>query len=438
MSGIRGRLGIVRRSLRQHALSTAVTALSLALASGLVMAVFQIEHQARLAFTGGASGFDAILGARGSPLQLVLNTVYHLESSPGNVPWSMYEELRDDPRVELAVPYVLGDSYRGFRIVGTTPDYAGLYAARLQQGEYWQAPLQAVVGAAVARETGLGLGDSFSGAHGLAGGAAHADHAPYRVVGLLAPSGTVLDRLILTSLESVWALHGAPAAALPGAAREDHHDHDHDHDEGRDHTHGGHPDSAAPGPRRQEQQDPAEREITALLLRYATPMAAISLPREVNAQSQLQAAAPAFELARLLQLVGLGLEGLRAFAAVLILSAGFAVFVALYGALEARQYDFALLRCLGATRGQLLRSLCLEGLLLTALGALLGTLLGYAAMAALGQWLAHSRGLLLDPWVWPPQQSWLLLGLLAVGLLASALPAWRAYRSDVARILAQE
>lgn len=419
-------------------LTSAVNVVLMGLGTASIVLVLLAGAQLSGTLSRDARGIDLVLGATGSPVQLVLAAVYHADVPPGNIPQPAAERWARDPRVHTAIPLSLGDSYRSFRIVGTTRGYPRLYGADLATGRFWERPMEAVVGAAAAKSAGLEVGARFAGAHGLAeGGHTHATR-PYRVVGVLAATGTVIDRLILTSLESVWALHGAPAAALPGAAREDHHDHDHDHDEGRDHTHGGHPDSAAPGPRRQEQQDPAEREITALLLRYATPMAAISLPREVNAQSQLQAAAPAFELARLLQLVGLGLEGLRAFAAVLILSAGFAVFVALYGALEARQYDFALLRCLGATRGQLLRSLCLEGLLLTALGALLGTLLGYAAMAALGQWLAHSRGLLLDPWVWPPQQSWLLLGLLAVGLLASALPAWRAYRSDVARILAQE
>src|SRR5258706_15734015 len=113
---------IVRRSLSQHALSTTITLISVALASGLVMAVFCVNDQTYDAFTGGPVGFDAVLGARGSQLQLVLNTVFHLETSPGNIPWATYEAIKADPRVALAVPYAVGDNYQGFRIVGTTEE----------------------------------------------------------------------------------------------------------------------------------------------------------------------------------------------------------------------------------------------------------------------------------------------------------------------------
>ena len=141
-------------------------------------------------------------------------------------------------------------------------------------------------------------------------------------------------------------------------------------------------------------------------------------------------------MTRLLNLVGLGLDGLRAFAGVLILTAGFSVFAALYGALKARRYDLAMLRCLGATRTELLWSLLLEGLMLAALGAVLGLALGHGTMELIGRWLAASRGVSATGWVWLPTESWLLLGLLVIGVLAAALPAWQAYRADVARTLA--
>src|SRR5207248_2470704 len=117
-----GLMALVRRSLRQHLLSTVVTVVSVGLAAGLTMSVFAINHQTYEAFTGGPVGFDAVLGARGSQLQLVLNTVFHLETSPGNIPWEMYTTIKADPRVELAIPYAVGDNYKGFRIVGTTEE----------------------------------------------------------------------------------------------------------------------------------------------------------------------------------------------------------------------------------------------------------------------------------------------------------------------------
>jgi putative ABC transport system permease protein len=255
----------------------------------------------------------------------------------------------------------------------------------------------------------LAVGARFAGAHGFVGSGELHEHRPYRVVGVLQATGTVLDRLILTSLDSVWDLHGHTDA--------------HADEEAHEHEHG---------------SDSAEgREITAMLLGYASPLAAVGLPREINASSGLQAAAPAFELTRLLQLVGLGLDGLRAFAGVLVLTAGFGVFAALYGALAARRYDVALLRCLGATRAEVLLSLLLEGLMLAAMGAALGLLLGHGAMELLAHWLGATRGVTATGWIWLPAEGALLLGLLVVGLLAAALPAWRAYRVDAARTLAQ-
>ena len=180
-----------------------------------------------------------------------------------------------------------------------------------------------------------------------------------------------------------------------------------------------------------------DREITAMLLRYASPMAAMSLPREINAAGNLQAAAPAVEVARILQLVGIGLDGLSAFSWVLILTAALSVFAALYGSLRARRGDLAILRCLGATRWELLIALLLEGLLLSVVGVSLGFLVGHGAMEVLGQWLESTRGVAMTGWTWIPAQTLLLFSLFGVGALAAAIPAIPAYRTDVARTLAE-
>lgn len=407
-------------NLRASPLTSLVNVLLLGLGTASIVLLMLIGDQFTSTLARDARGIDLVLGAKGSPMQLVLSSVYHADIPTGNIPKAEADRWAADPRVKTAIPLALGDSYRGFRIVGTTPAYAALYQAQLGEGRYWSAPMEAVAGAAVARDARLAPGSTFAGAHGLVGGGhEHAGH-PYHVVGVLAPTGTVLDRLILTSLGSVWKLH-----------EERHHEHDHEgadhevnHDEDDDHAH--------------EQAGTGEPEITAMLLSYASPLAATSLPRQINMESNLQAAAPAFELSRLLQLVGLGLDGLRAFAAVLILTAGLSVFAALYGALKARRFDLAMLRCLGATRFELLLSLLLEGLMLAALGALLGFALGHGAMELLDRWLHSTRGVSASGgWVWLSSETLLLIGLLLVGLLASALPAWQAYRADVARTLAQ-
>lgn len=418
-------------NLHASPLTSLVNVLLLGLGTASIVLLLLIGEQLASTLSRDARGIDLVIGAKGSPVQLVLSSVYHADLPTGNIAQAEADRWATDPRVSKAVPLSLGDSYRGYRIVGTTPDYVALYDGQLASGRIWNAPMEAVAGAAAARESHLHVGSPVVGAHGLVGGGhAHAGE-PYRVVGVLAPTGTILDRLILTSLESVWKLHDTGHGV-----DEDEEDHDHDVDGPLTSAHDHHDNDA-----HQDHEEPAAgdaepREITALLLRYASPLAATSLPRQVNAESHLLAAAPASEITRLLQLVGLGLDGLRAFAGVLILTAAFSVFAALYGALKARRYDLAMLRCLGATRCEVLLSLLLEGLLLAVAGALLGFALGHGMMEALGRWMAATRGVSATGWTWLPAETSLLVGLLVVGLLAAALPAWQAYRADVARVLA--
>lgn len=174
-----------------------------------------------------------------------------------------------------------------------------------------------------------------------------------------------------------------------------------------------------------------------MLVQYSSPMAAMTLPREINAAGTLQAAAPAMEVSRILQLIGIGLDGLSAFSWVLILTAALSVFAALYGSLRARRGDLAILRCLGATRWELLIALLLEGLLLSVFGVTLGFLAGHGAMELLGGWLESTRGVALTGWTWIPAQTLLLFSLFGVGAIAAAIPAVQAYRTDVARTLAE-
>jgi putative ABC transport system permease protein len=214
----------------------------------------------------------------------------------------------------------------------------------------------------------------------------------------------VIDRLVLTSIESVWQVH------------EEHQ-----------------------GPEDEADRKALEeaREVTVLLVQYASPLAAALLPRQINSRSELQAASPAYETARLFSIVGVGVEALRAFALVLILAAGLSVFIALYTALEERRYDLAVMRTLGASPGKLFGLLLGEGIALSLLGALIGLGLGHAFASALGVWLESQRQSPVTGLEWRPEELWLLGVSLAVGLLAALLPAWRAYRTDVSRTLAQ-
>ena len=421
-------------NLRAAPLTSALNVGLLALGTATIVVLLLLSHQIGETLTRDAKGIDLVLGAKGSPVQLVLSTVYHADIPTGNVSLAEAQRWSEDRRIAQAIPVSLGDSARGFRIVGTTPAYPALYGAGLAEGRLWEASLEAVLGAEVARATGLRTGDLLTGSHGLSGmGDRHAE-SPYRVVGILERTGAVVDRLIVTDLESVWDIHGAHDDHARSQGHEDETEHEEGHDEaeyeeGHEDEHHEHGDDSSP-----HAHD--NREITAMLIRYASPIAAASMPRQINAESNLQAAAPAFELARLLQIIGLGLDGMRAFALILIASAAFSVFGAMYGALQTRRGELAMMRCLGGTRAELMASLLIEALLLGLAGAVLGVSLGHVTVEAIGTVFAEDRGISLTGAMLLGDELLLAAALVLVALLAAALPAWQAYRTDVSRTLA--
>ncbi len=394
-------LHLAWRYLWSRPLVSALNLLLMSLGLAAVVFVLNVSEQIDAGLRRDLAGIDLVVGAKGSPMQIMLSGVFHLDVPTGNIPLATLEQLRQQPLVAQVVPMSLGDSLRGFRIVGTSHDYPALYGASLAQGRLWQAPLQAVLGAEVARKTGLGLGARFVGSHGLGEqGHEHGDHG-YTVVGVLAPTGSVLDRLVLTDLASVWQVHEDmhAADAEDRAALE------------------------------------AEREITLALLRYRSPLAAVSLPRWVNAQDGLQAAAPALETARLLRLVGAGTEVLRGFGLLLLLAAGLSVFVALLHAVRERQPDLAMLRMLGAPPWRVAALISLEAVLLAVLACGLGLALGHGLLQGLGWLLQSQQSLRITAWWWSAPEAALLPLALLLALLAAAWPAWRAFRLDVTELL---
>lgn len=392
--------------LRARPLNTALNLLLLALGAGTIALLLLAAEQVEERMGRDARGIDLVVGAKGSPMQLILSTVFHLDAPTGNVPLAEARKVAELRAVKQAIPLALGDSFRGFRIVGTTQDYVEHYGGRPIAGRLWEKPMEAVLGAEAARATGLGVGGRFVGVHGLAeGGEEHGDF-PYTVVGVLAPTGTVLDRLVLCSVESVWFVHTSPdksedPQATLASLRED------------------------------------EQEITAMLVRYASPIAAATLPRQVNASPTLQAASPAYESARLFRMIGVGADVLRAFALVLVAAAGLSIFIALYNAMEERRYDLAVMRMLGATPGRLVRLVLLEALVLALAGALLGLVLGHLAAEAVGALLAAANQPAVTGRYWLAAELWIVALAAAVGLAAGLLPAWRAYRTDIAATLSQ-
>jgi len=391
--------------LRARPLGTVLILLLLALGMATITLLLLASAQLDERMRRDARGIDLVVGAKGSPMQLVLSAVYHLDIPTGNIPLTEATALaKRKPLVKQAIPLSLGDSYQGFRIVGTEPAYVAHYGGTPATGRLWRASMEAVLGADVALRTGLGVGSTFTGSHGLeAGGSHHGEH-PFTVVGVLARTGTVLDRVIVTSLESVWDVH----------AREDA------------------PKGEKPTPLVEE-----EKEITALLIQYGSPLAVMQLPRFVNVQTEMQAASPAFESARLFNMLGVGFDVVRGFAVILIVSAAVSVFVALYNALRDRRYDLAIMRTLGASRRKLMGLVMVEGVLLSVLGTIIGIALGHALTEALGMLLQARQQVEVTGWYWL-QTEWLLLLLGAgIGLIAALIPAIFAYRTDIGRTLAE-
>jgi putative ABC transport system permease protein len=378
--------------------------LSLGLAAmGLVLLVQdRIEH----AFVRDLAGIDAVVGAKGSPMQLMLSGVFHIDTPTGNVPLADVRALAQQPQIAEVIPMSVGDNLKGWRIVGTSPAYAAHYGAGLAQGRWWAAPMEAVLGASVAKNLGVKVGQSFNGAHGLGvGGSEHGD-TPYTVVGQLQACGCVLDRLILTDLSSVWNVHeGLRPGEFESLSMED------------------------------REAVEAEREVTMALVRYASPMAATRFPRFINTQTPMQAAVPALEVARLLEMVSVATRLLQGMGLVLLGVAGLSVFIALWNAVRERRADMALLRLLGAPPSRLGRVVLLEALWLAVLAALLGLFWaqGLAALMSNGWWV--DTGWAVTGAVWPPVL-WAVPGAaLIVALTAAAMPVISAYRADVAELL---
>jgi len=392
-------LGLAWTYLAARPLLTALHVLLLALGVATIVLLILFTGQTEERLERDAKAVDLVVGAKGSPLQLILSSVLHADVPTGNIPFTAARTLAADPMVLSATPVSLGDSYRGFRIVGTDASFLDLYSARIAKGLPFKGEMEAVLGARVARQSGLAPGATFAGSHGLAaaGGAAHAEH-PYRVVGILEPTGSVIDRLVLTPLESVWEVHEGHS---PGRA---------------------HPTQES-------------REITALLVRYRTPIAAAQLPRRINGTTSLQAASPAYEGARLMKLIGVGVDALRAFALVLMASAALSVFIALISALQERRYDLGLLRLMGARPSRLLALIAAEGMTLVVGGVILGLALGHFAAEGLGRWLVESQAWSVTGLAWDPAELWLCLLVIAFGAATCAIPAILAYRRDPATIL---
>lgn len=394
---------IVLKSLRQHALSTCVTAVSIALAGGLLMSVWVVKQQSQATFTGVTGGFDAVLGARGSKLQLVLNSIFHLEASPGNLAWSDFLDIQNNRNVELAVPLAVGDNYRGYRLVGTTPElfekaqYAAGKKFALQPGGNWFDPerREAVVGEFVARRMNLKVGDTFHPFHGLIFDEKSQHSETYVVVGVLQPSNTPADRVIWIPLAGIQQMTG--------------------HD----------PKTAT--------------DVSAVLvkLKAGSPMAGFQMDMMYNKQgNRLTFAWPIGRvMAELFDKIGWFDQILALVSYLVAVVASASILAGIYNSMNERRREIAILRALGARRGTIFAAILLEAASISALGMALGFAF-YAVIVAVVAGVMRARtGVVIEPFRFNAVMLWAPAVLIALGALAGVIPALKAYRTDVAENL---
>ncbi len=408
-------LKIIFKNLFHKPLGTTLSVALLSLSTGIISLLLLLQNQLEQKFENDLRDIDLVVGAKGSPLQLVLSAVYHVDAPTGNIPMAEVEKIRQLRSVQQVIPLAYGDAYQRFRILGTDTSYIRKYSGTLRDGRLFQDNMEAVIGASVASNTGLSAGQTFFGTHGEAEEGEKHDQAGYQVVGVLNETNSVLDNLILTNVASVWTVH------------EHHEEADAAHDEHGHAAHEDHDHAAA--------VDTMPHEITAALVKARSTMAVMTLPRMLNETTNLQATIPALEINRLMKLLGIGVTTLQALAVGIMFISGFSVFIALYNRLRERRYELALMRSLGCSRLRLFGMLIAEGLLLALAGFAGGVLLSRTALWLLNSTAAQDFHLVFRYDFIAAEMALLAVALL-VGLLAALIPAAKAFRMDLSTTLA--
>lgn len=387
------------KNLVSKPLNMLLSLLLLVLSIALVTLVLQLSTQVQGNLDKNIKPVDMVVGAKGSPLQLVLSSVLHIDNPTGNISLAEANKLAKSRLIKAAIPVSYGDNYKNYRILGADTTYLGLYKTKLSKGRLFDKSYEVVLGSTVANKLQLSLGDSFKSSHGLADKSLNAHEHPFTVVGILEDSGTVVDNLIVCNLESIWEVH----------------------EHGEDDKH-----------------DEDEQEITSMLIQFKGPMAMVQLPRYVNERTQMQAALPSFEINRLVSLLSVGAETVQGIALAILLVSGLSIFISLLKAIRERKQELALLRTYGAKSRQLLWIVVLEGLILGALGFIIGWVLGRIGLWIFSSLAQESYGYTIT--LGGPTKWELILFTITLGItiLASVLASLSIFKLNVSKILTKE
>ena len=422
----------------QKAGATTLTLLLLSFGVGIISMMFLLENQLSDKFNKNIKDIDFVLGAKGSPLQLILANVYHIDAPTGNIKVSEAQKIIKNPTVKEAIPLAYGDNYEGWRIVGTTPRYAEFYEVKLKEGKVFETPFEVTVGSYAAKELGLKLGQTFKSNHGLdkEGEEEEGHDQLFTVVGIYEASGTVIDRLILTPVESIWEVHDHgdhEESGHAGIVSAEEHDAEHAHED--EHAHEA--DTLDNDHAHEDEHAEEEHEVTAYLLIKRLPMAPMILPQLVK-NTNMQLALPAIEINRLNENFGIGMSVVKAVAILIMIISFLSVFISLYNALRERQYELAILRTLGGRRIQLFILILLEGFFMVALGLIIGLVLSRVGITLLSDMAKDSFHDEFNAMIFLPQEYYLVGITLGLGVVASLLPALRAFFMDISKTLSND
>ena len=461
------------KNIMHRPLTLTLNILLLSLGVGLMSFLFTMNDQLKDKFDKNLADIDLVIGAKGSPLQMILCNMYHIDNPTGNI--SVEEAMPylrpKNPIIKQAMPLSLGDSYQGYRIVGTEKEFIDLYDGEISEGKMFSYTLEATIGATVAQESDLKIGSTFKSSHGFIEDEdmTH-DHGQMTVVGILKPSGSVMDQLILTPTSSVWAAHDHVEEVVAEENHDDHEGHDHGDHEGHDHgdheghdhgdheghdhgdheghdhgdhdghDHGAHDhshDTHVHDGGRADLLSHPEKEITALLIKYVsrTNIHALNLPRFINNDTDMMAASPPIEINRLYSMMGTGTKALQVLGFLIALVSGISIFISLLNSLKERAYELSLLRVSGASPSQLFSLVIFEGLILSFIGAILGLILGRVAMYFMAERLGVAYGYDFGAGIFGMTDLFILGAALLLGFLASIIPASRAYGIDIHKVL---
>ena len=390
---------------------TVLSIVLLTLAVGIISILIHVNASIENQMNNNLKGIDMVVGAKGSPLQLILSSVYHVDSPTGNISLADANSITRNRMVKNSTKLSFGDNYKGFKIVGTEKNFLELYKCDVEDGRIWKKSLEAVVGNKVAEILKLKIGDEFISSHGLGDyGESHEDSV-FKVVGILETSNSVADQLILTSLESVWDIH-----------KEHDHDEEHDHDHDEEHEHG---------------ED--SKEITSILVKFDSPMNIISFPRYINEETNMQAAIPSYEISRLFKIFGIGFETLTYLAYLIMFVSGLSLFLNLLNSLKERKYEMALIRTIGGTKFQTSLMLFYESIILCIIGFIGGIILSRVGILVISNLLEESLNYSISiPILLSNQEILLLIFSISIGILACVIPAVNVYNMNISKTLSDE